>query len=212
MRILLADDHTVLRQGLRKILARTFRGARFGEAGDTAETLSSLGAAHWDLLILDISMPGRDGFEVLQQVTRFHPQTPVLVLSSTPEEEFGMRALRAGAAGYVNKRVAPERIIEAARCVCGGGRFFSADLLAGLVRDLRRDARRGPATLLSRREMQVARAITAGKTLREIAVELAVNIKTVSTFRSRLFTKLGVKNDAQLVRYCHERALFAAGV
>jgi two-component system, NarL family, invasion response regulator UvrY len=212
MRILLADDHTVLRQGLRKILARTFRGARFGEAGDTTETLAALAAARWDLLILDISMPGRDGFEVLRQMTRHHPQTPVLVLSSTPEEEFGMQALRAGAAGYLNKRVAAERIAEAARCVCAGGRFFSSDLLAGLVRELRRDARRTPNALLSRREMQVARAITDGKTLREIAAELTVSAKTISTFRSRLFAKLGVKNDAQLVRYCQDRGVFGAGV
>lgn len=199
--ILLADDHAILRQGLKQILAEDFPGATFGEAGDAAETLALLHRRRWDVLVLDIHLPGRNGFEVLAEVRREFPQLPVPVLSSTPEEQIGLRAIQAGASGYLNKRTAPEQLVEAVRQVLAGVPFLSAALARRLVTDLRRGIERPPHEALSDRERQVGLMSAEGKSVKEIAGELSLSPKTISTLRSRLFRKLGVQNDVELVRY-----------
>lgn len=206
-RILLADDHAILRQGLKRILADEMSGATFGEAGDSAAALALLHRQAWDVLVLDINMPGRNGFEVLDEVRRKFPFLPVLVLSSTPESQIGVRAIKAGAAGYLNKQVAPEKLVEAVQKIMAGGKFIGESLALKLVDELRRGAA-GPAHVsLSERERQVCRLIVAGRSAKEIAGELSLSAKTISTFRSRALKKLGVSNDVELVHYAREHGL-----
>lgn len=206
-RILIADDHMILRQGLKQILADEFVGAKFGEAGDAAQALALLNKQDWDVLILDINMPGRNGFEVLGDVTRHHPLLPVLILSSTPEDQLGLRAIKGGAAGYLNKQTAPEQLVDAVQTILAGGRFITPALAARLAAEFRRGADRPRHEILSDRELQVFNLTAAGKSVKEIAGELSLSAKTISTFRSRVFDKLAVKNDVELVRYAQQHGL-----
>jgi DNA-binding NarL/FixJ family response regulator len=206
-RILLTDDHAIVRQGLRKVLADGIAGADFGEAGDSAATLALLNNATWDVLILDINLPGRNGFEVLAEVRRHFPLLPVLVLSSTPEDQLGLRAIKGGAAGYLNKQAAAELLVEAVQKILAGEQFISPALAHRLVADLRRDTTRPRHEELSDRELQVFKLTVAGKSLKEIAAELSLSAKTISTFRMRIFEKLAVRNDMELARYAQAHGL-----
>jgi two-component system, NarL family, invasion response regulator UvrY len=206
-RILLADDHAILRKGLMQILAEEIAGVIFGEAGDAAETLALLHGQSWDVLVLDINLPGRNGFEVLAEVRRSFPKLPVLVLSSMPEDQIGLRAIKSGASGYLNKQTAPERLVEAVETLRKGGQFISAALGQKLVADLRRDRDRPRHESLSDRELEVCKLSATGKSVKEIAGQLSLSPKTVSTFRSRGFEKLGVHNTIELARYLQEHGL-----
>ncbi len=206
-RILIADDHVILRQGLKQILVDEFANARFGEAGDATQALALLHKQTWDVLILDINMPGRNGFEVLDEVKRHFPFLPVLVLSSTPEDQLGLRAIKGGAAGYLNKQTAPEQLVEAVETVLTGDRFITPTLASRLAAEFHRGGDRPSHELLSDRELQVFKLTAAGKSVKEIAAELSLSAKTISTFRSRVFEKLGVKNDVELVRYAQQHGL-----
>lgn len=206
-RIFIADDHTILRAGLKQILADEWPKATFGEAADAAQTLAALHKQTWDVLILDLHMPGRNGFEVLQEVARHFPFLPVLVLSSTPEDQLGLRAIKAGAAGYLNKQTAPEQLVTAVQTVATGGRFITPALAAKLAHEFARTGARIPHETLSERELEVFRLMVAGRPVKEIAAELSLNAKTISTFRSRVFEKLGVHNDIELLRYAQEHGL-----
>ena len=207
IRILIADDHAIVRQGLKQILADELARAQFGEAGDSAEALALLHKGTWDVLILDINMPGRNGFEVLGEVRRSFPLLPVLVLSSTPEDQLGLRALKGGASGYLNKQTAPEQLVAAVQTIMSGKQFISPALAQKLVSELRRGSDRPRHETLSEREFQVIKLTVEGKAVKEIAGELSLSAKTISTFRSRAFEKLAVKNDAELSRYMHEHGL-----
>ena len=206
-RILITDDHAILRQGLKQILADEIVDAKFGEAADSAQALALLNKETWDILILDINMPGRNGFEVLNDVRRHFPRLPILVLSSTPEDQLGLRAIRSGAAGYLNKQTAPEQLVNAVRTVLAGGQFISDALAQRIVADLRRDTDRPRHEALSDRELQVFKLTVAGKSLKEIAAELSLSAKTISTFRVRIFEKLGIKSDIELARYAEDHGL-----
>ncbi|MEO6568193.1 MAG: response regulator transcription factor [Opitutaceae bacterium] len=209
-RILLTDDHAILRQGLKQILADGIPDATFGEAGDSPAALALLHKGAWDILILDINMPGRNGFEVLDDVRRYFPLLPILVLSSTPEDQLGLRAIRSGAAGFLNKQTAPEQLVGAVRSVLAGGQFISATLAQKIVADLRRGTASVGHEALSDRELQVFKLTVGGKSLKEIAAELSLSAKTISTFRGRIFQKLGVKNDVELARYAQEHGFLQA--
>jgi DNA-binding NarL/FixJ family response regulator len=205
-RILIADDHAVLREGLKQILAEEFPQAVFGEAGTTQETLRFLREQPWDLLVLDIFMPGRSGLEVLQEVRRSQPLLPVLVLSSAPEEQLALRVLKAGASGYLNKQAAPEELVRAVRKVLAGRKYVSPALAELLAEEINRAGR--PAhEQLSDREFQVMRLLVAGRTLKEIAAELCLSVKTISTFHTRIRVKLKVQNDVEMVHYALEHRL-----
>lgn len=205
-RILIADDHTLVREGLRQLLAEAFPNAELGEVGTTEETLAQLRSNPWNVLLLDIFMPGRSGLEVLEEVRRHWPRLAVLVLSSAPEEQLAVRVLKLGAAGYLNKRVAAEQLVQAVKKVRAGGRYIGADLAEKLAAEISGGSIL-PHEKLSGREFEVMGLIVAGRTLKEIAVELSLSVKTVSTFHTRIWEKLHVQNDVAVVRYAVEHGL-----
>jgi DNA-binding NarL/FixJ family response regulator len=207
IRILIADDHALLREGLKLVLADEFTDARFGEAGTATETLQFLRKQAWDVLILDINLPGRSGLDVLRETRRDFVQLPVLVLSSTPEDQLAVRVLKAGASGYLNKQIAAEELVNAVRKVMSGGLYVSPGLAEKLAEEIGREQDRPPHELLSDREFQIFKMMTAGKSVTEIAAELSRSVKTISTFRGRVFDKLRLHNNMELYQYAHRHGL-----
>lgn len=199
MNLLLADDHEVVRRGLRQMLADDFPEASFGEARTGPETLEMALAGNWDLLILDINLPGRGGLDVLGELKTRKPELRILVLSMLPEEEFALRAIRRGAAGYLSKQTVATELIGAVRQVLSGRRYFSDLVTEQLAAGVRGDGERHHQ--LSDRELQVMRQIAMGRSVKEIAAELCLSEKTVFTYRDRLRVKLGVRSDVELARY-----------
>ena len=209
MLILLADDHVVVRRGLRDILTGAFPGAQFIEAGTGDEVLSAIRTSRCALLILDINMPGRTGVDVLREVKRLCPRIPVLMLSVQPEDQYAVRCLKAGAAGYLNKDGAEEELVRAVRKVISGGRYISAQLSEKLASNLQKPQLKNLHDLLSDRELEVLRMIASGGSLTDIAEALHVSVKTVSTYRSRSLLKMQLQTNADLVRYALEHSLIA---
>jgi two-component system, NarL family, invasion response regulator UvrY len=199
-RILLADDHAVVRKGLKQILLDSIRDATFGEASSGQEVLEVARAGGWDILILDISLPDKSGLDVLKELRQDQPRLPVLVLSMHPEKQFAVRALRAGAAGYVTKRTAAVDLAAAVRKVLAGGKYVSASLAELLAADIQADVR-APHERLSDREYQVFRLLALGKTVKEIGEELALSPQTVSTHRSRILEKMQLTTNSDLTEY-----------
>ena len=207
MRILIADDHAVVRRGLKEILADEFHTARFGEAESGAETIQQVRQGDWDVLILDISMPDRSGLEVLKDVKAIRPKLPVLVLSVHPEDQYAVRTLKAGAAGYLTKETAPDKLVEAVNKAVSGGQYISVTLGERLADDVRKGRDGLPHEALSDREYEVACMIASGKLVSEIAEELSLSVKTVSTYRTRALEKMGIKSNAALMRYAIDHKL-----
>jgi DNA-binding NarL/FixJ family response regulator len=201
IRVLIADDHAILRRGLREILMRELEGAVCGEAKDSIEVMVRIQQSEWDLAILDITMPGRSGLDVLNDLKVARPKMPVLVLSMHAEDQYAKRVLRAGAAGYMNKESAPEELIKAVRKVLAGGRYVSAALAENLVSDLSEDSKRPIHESLSNREFEVLRMFASGKTVGQIAEELRLGVTTVSTYRARILEKMHMLTTAELIRY-----------
>jgi len=201
IRVLIADDHAILRRGLKEILVRELTGTFFGEAKDTQEVLARTQSDDWDLLILDISMPGRSGLDVLRDVRARRPKLPVLVLSMHPEDQYGKRVLRAGASGFMNKESAPEELIKAVQKILAGGRYVSPGLAEKLASDLSDEVQRDVQEALSQREFEVLRMIALGKTIGQIAEELHLSVSTVSTYRTRILEKMEMKTTAELMQY-----------
>lgn len=201
MMILLADDHTVVRSGLKQILAEEFKGAVFGEARNAQETLDWVGKQGWDVVVLDITMPGRNGLEVMREIRKLRPKLPVLVLSIHPENQFAVRVLKLGAAGYMTKESAAEELVGAIKKVLAGGRYVSAAVAETLAMNLSSDTVKPPQELLSDREFQVLRLIASGRVVSQIARELVLSVKTISTYRSRILQKMGLRNNAELMHY-----------
>ena len=211
MKILLADDHAVVRGGLRQLLAAEVPKARFGEAGTCEEAMARLAEGAWDALLLDIFMPGRSGLEVLREVRSHWPNLPVLVLSSAPEDQLAVRVLQAGASGYLNKQAAPEELVMAVRKILGGGRYVSATLAEKLAAQAVRP-RKAAHERLSEREFEVMQQLVSGKSVKEIAAGLGLSPKTISTFHTRILAKLQIQNDAELVRYALEHRLLESAL
>jgi two-component system invasion response regulator UvrY len=201
IQILIVDDHAILRRGLQEILEREFRDVRIGGAGTAEEALTQLDSEKWDLVILDITMPGRSGVDVLRNLKALRPRLPVLVLSMHPEDQYGKRVLKAGASGYMNKESAPEELIKAVRKLLSGGRYVSPTLAETLAVDLGRDDGTPAHERLSDREFEVLRKMASGKTVGQIAQELHLSVPTVSTYRARILEKMGMSNTAELIRY-----------
>ena len=205
--ILIADDHAILRRGLKEILMGELEGVVIHEAGSAQHVLDQLQTHACDLMILDITMPGRSGLDLLRDLQQLRPELPVLVLSMHPENQYAKRVLRAGAAGYMNKETAPKELVKAVRKVLAGGRYVSADLAEKLAADLSANDARLPHERLSDREFEVVRMIASGKTASQIAEELHLSVTTVSTYRARILEKMGLANNAELMRYAMHNKL-----
>lgn len=209
IRILVADDHAIVRRGLRQIVADESDMEVVGEAQTTQEILDLARQEEWDVIVLNISMPGRGGFEALKALKQTHSKRPVLVLSMYPEDQFAVRAFRAGAAGYMIKESAPEELVQAIRKVVRGGKYVSPSLAEKLAAELGEDAERPPHEALSEREYHVLRLLASGKTVTQIAAEMSLSVKTISTYRARLLEKMRMKTNAEVTRYAIENRLVA---
>jgi DNA-binding NarL/FixJ family response regulator len=207
-RILIADDHPLVRRGLRQILAEAFPTVHFGETASVADTLVLLKNQPWDLLVLDINMPGRSGLDVLKELKLANVKTPTLVVSVHSEDQYALRALKAGAAGYLGKDSAPELFLFAVERILSGRTFISPALAEKLAEDLR-GRKRGKSSLelLSDRELEVLRLIGSGQTVKEIAGSLGLSVKTVSTYRVRLLAKLRMKTNAEVMRFAMDERI-----
>jgi two-component system invasion response regulator UvrY len=207
LKILLTDDHVVVRQGLKLILADHFKRAHFGEARNAQEALDSIAKNGWDVVVLDINMPGRSGLEVLKEIKRLKPKLPVLILSMNPEDQFAVRTLKAGAAGYLTKESAGGELVGAIEKVTSGGRYISPSLAERMASYLDMDVQKAPHERLSDREFLILRMIASGKTVSQIGRELSLSVKTISTYRSRLLQKMDMKNNAELTHYAMQKGL-----
>jgi len=207
IRILIADDHPIVRRGLKQILSDESDVALVGEAQNGREVLEMVYQEHWDAVVLDIGMPGRGGLDTLKELKRLHPKLPVLILSIQPEDQFGMRALQAGADGYMNKECAPNELINAIKKILKGGKYVSESLAEKLVTMI------GPKApspeSLSPREYQVMLLLVSGKTLSEIAEEMSLSVKTVSTYKTRILDKMNVRNSKDLILYAIKSGLIS---
>src|SRR5437660_11794314 len=207
MKILLADDHAVVRHGLKQILADEFKRSVFGEARNAQEALDLVWKENWDVIVLDITMPGRSGLEVLREIKKSRPKLPVLVLSMHPEDQFAVRVLKSGASGYMTKESAPEELVGAIKKVLAGGRYVSPSLAEKMASYLAIDSPKAPHERLSDREFVVLRMIASGKTVSQIAEELSLSVKTVSTYRTRILEKTGMTSNAELTHYAIKNQL-----
>lgn len=201
IRIFIADDHAVVREGLKRIIAETPDLTVACEAVSGPDLLNKMRDNSWDLLLLDISMPGGNGLELLRQVRVDFPRLPVLVLSMHPEEHYAVRALRAGASGYLTKESAPDQLVSAIRKVSRGGKYVSPSLAEKLVVELDADSERPPHEVLSDREFQVLCLIASGKTVKQVSDDLALSVKTISTYRTRILEKMKMSSNAELTHY-----------
>ncbi len=207
MRILVADDHELLRRGLRGILEEAFPGVTIEESCDAASTLAAAERGPWEVILLDIRMPGRSGLEVLEDLKRLHSRIPVVILSAYTEEDYAVRAFKLGAAGYVCKSGASSELLAAIRKVLGGGRYVTPQLAERLAATLAGEEPADPHRLLSNREFQVLCLIARGRTLKEIGVELALSEKTIGTYRARISQKMNLGTNVELTRYAVQRGL-----
>jgi two-component system, NarL family, invasion response regulator UvrY len=208
MKILVVDDHAIFREGLKRILSEEFEAATFGEAGNATEALEQIWKQKWDLILLDIAMHGRTGLDVLKEIRSSGSRVPVLILSAHPEEQYAVRVLKAGAAGYVTKESASRELCQAVRKLLNGGKYISASVAEHLAAQIQSRGN-DPHESLSNREYQVMLLIAAGKVPKEIGQELSLSTKTISTYRSRILEKLKLRNNAEIMRYVVDRKLAA---
>ena len=207
MKLLIADDHAVVRRGLRQILEAEPELEVAGEAKSGAEVLEILRTRRFDVAVLDITMPGRGGLDVLHEVRQRYPEMRILILSMHPEERYALRVLKAGAAGYLTKESAPDELIAAVRKLAAGGKYVSPSLAERLADEIGSGMDKPPHELLSDREYQILRMIAGGMTVSGIAGELNLGVNTVSTYRARLLSKLNLSNNAELTHYAIDHRL-----
>jgi len=209
IKVLLADDHAIFRAGLRRLVEEAGDMVVVAEAANGREAIEQIHHATPDVVVIDISMPGLDGLEVISQLSFSHPKLPILVLTMHEEEQYVVRTIASGAMGYINKRSVPEQLVKAIRKVHAGGRYLTeeaAEILA--LRMASGDRMESPLECLSNREIQVVRRLALGQTTREIAEIYHISIKTVDTYRSRLLQKLNLRNNAELTRFAIQNDLF----
>lgn len=207
MRILIVDDHALIRRWMISLLRDHLKDVEFGESADSRQGFGEVLENPWDLVILDISMPGRSGLDLIRDIRGAKPELPILVVSAHSERDYAVRALKLGAAGYVSKQSAADVLVSAVRRVLSGGRYVSpalAELLAGSLSGAAAD---GSHESLSNRELQVLKMIASGKTLKEIGAELALSEKTVATYRARISEKMGLPTNVDLTRYAMRHGL-----
>ncbi len=207
IKIVIADDHAIVRKGLKQILDDTMEMKVEAEAGNSQELMEKLHQQEFDVVILDITMPGRSGLEVLKDIKAEFPKLPVLVLSVHREEQYAVRTLRSGAAGYLNKKSAPDELIEAIRVVSTGKKYISNSVADTLVTSLDTDSNKPPHETLSDREYQVMCMIASGKSVSTISKDLNLSVKTISTFRSHILRKMNMKDNAEITHYAIKNQL-----
>jgi DNA-binding NarL/FixJ family response regulator len=200
-RVLIADDHAMFREGLKQVLSRTSDLVVVDEAGDAHQILDKVRKSDFDVIILDISMPGGDGIDVLKQLKQMKPRLHILVLSMYPEDQYAFRAIKAGASGYLTKNKASQELIEAIRKIASGRRYISADVAEQLAIDIEKDSHRPLHQKLSDREYQVMCLIASGKTVKEIADKLSLSTSSISTLRARILRKFDMKTSAEITHY-----------
>lgn len=207
IRVLVADDHAVVREGLKKIIAGRDDMAVVAEVCDGSELLESVREIACDVVVMDWTMPGPPALDLLRQLREARPHLPLLVLSIHPEEQYAVRTLAAGASGYVSKSAVPDKLVEAIRVVAKGERYVSAAVAQELASRVEQGAERPPHEMLSNREFEVVCMMASGKSSGDIADELFLSVKTISTFRSRILRKLGLRNTAAIIRYALDNGL-----
>jgi two-component system, NarL family, invasion response regulator UvrY len=207
LRILIADDHTVVRKGLKQILLDEFPGAVIEEVADGGELIKKVMVGKWDVVVSDLSMPGRSGLDALQQIKLSIPDLPVLILSIHPEEQYALRALKSGAAGYLSKDTAPDELVKAVQKVLLGKKYISQAIAEKLANTFSSDASTLPHEALSDREFDVMKFLANGKSVSEIADILSLSVTTVSTYRARIMTKMNLKSNSDLTKYAMENNL-----
>lgn len=207
LRILIADDHTVVRKGLRQILLDEFPTAVIEEVADAEELINKVMTAKWDVVVSDLSMPGRSGLDALQQIKLSHPDLPVLILSIHPEEQYALRALKSGASGYLSKDTAPDELVKAVQKVLLGKKYISQAIAEKLADTFSSDAVMQPHESLSDREFDVMKFLANGKSVSEIAEMLSLSVTTVSTYRARVMIKMDMKSNSGLTKYAIENKL-----
>jgi DNA-binding NarL/FixJ family response regulator len=207
IKVLVADDHAVVRRGLRDILAETGDILVAGEAKTAPEVLELVRKQRWDVIVLDISLPGGNGLELAADIRRERPETPVLILTVHSEQQYAVRAIKAGAAGFLTKESAPEQLIDAVRKIAGGGRYVSAELAETLASLFAGEAGGQPHERLSDREFEIMKLLASGKTVSQVALDLALSVKTVSTHRTRMLRKMNMKTNAELTHYAVRNGL-----
>jgi DNA-binding NarL/FixJ family response regulator len=207
VRILIVDDHFIVRQGLKQVLKEHFKHAEFGDAADGQEALQMVWEQSWDVVLLDISMPGRGGLDALKDVKQAKPELPVIILSMHSEDQFAIRVLKLGACAYIRKDSAGQELVTGVEAALRGARYITPSLAEKLAIHLQQD-REGPAhESLSDREYQVMCMLASGKTVKEVAGSLSLSVKTVSTYRSRILEKMSLKNNSQIMRYAVRNGL-----
>ncbi len=207
MKFLIADDHAIVRKGLAQLLREEFSGAEIEEAANSAEVLEKAKSKIWDTILMDISMPGRNGLETLKQIRDMGVKAPVLVISMHPEEQYAVRVIKAGASGFLNKDSATEELVAAVHKVLTGKKYISATLAEKLAEGLDISSDKPAHELLSDRELQVFQLLASGKAVGEIADEISLSVNTISTYRSRILEKLNLSNNAELTRYALDNGL-----
>jgi two-component system, NarL family, invasion response regulator UvrY len=207
IRILIADDHSIVRRGLKEILLDEFPDACISEVNNGAELLNKARGETWNIIISDLSMPGRNGLETLKQLKTESPKIPVLILSMHPEDQYAIRVLRAGAAGYLTKESASDELVNAVRKILDGRRYITPSIAEKLAANLEQDVSKALHETLSDREFDVLKLIASGKTVSEIADFFSLSVNTVSTYRSRILEKMNMKTNAELTHYAVTKKL-----
>ena len=207
MKVLIIDDHAIVRRGMISLLQEHFKDVEVGEANDSKSGLEAVIRESWDLAIVDITMPGRNGLELIQDIKLEKPTLPVLIISSHPEKDYALRSLKLGAAGYVSKQSAADVLVTAVQRVISGRRYISPALAEQLAGALAGETSGTSHETLSNRELQVLRLIALGKTIKEISADLALSAKTVATYRSRIAEKMGLSSNVELTRYAMQHQL-----
>jgi DNA-binding NarL/FixJ family response regulator len=207
IRVLIADDHAIVRKGLKHILLEEYPSAKIGEAGDAEALVSTAISENWDVVICDMSMPGRSGLDALHQLKQVAPQLPVLIMSMYPEDQYALRVLKAGASGYLGKETIHDELIKAIQTVLLGRKYITASIAEKLADAFKTDTEKNPHEGLSDREFDVFKLLATGKSVSDIAEQLSLSVTTVSTYRSRIMEKMNMRSNAELTRYAIENKL-----
>ena len=207
LKILIADDHAIVRRGLKQIILEAYPSAEIEETADAESLINRCIQAKWDLVICDLSMPGRSGLDALRQIKQTCPSIPVLIMSMHPEDQYALRVLKAGASGYLGKDSIHEDLVKAIQTVTMGRKFITPSVAEKLADSIERDQAKDPHEILSDREFDVLKLLASGKSVTEIANQLSLSLTTVSTYRSRILEKMNMRSNADLTRYAIEKSL-----